>query len=270
MKKLISLFLSVCMLLPLTSCSLLFKPNKVSYNGNEKNALGDNQSEISLVYCDGTETITVFNNSGNSPIKLKYTAGKVLVGMNEKANGTGTEYINFKGEFAQDWSSNYPETLYAIYEDINYSEKYTSSLIQEEDPYTFNKSGQECHFENFNTKTNDMAKILFSNPQLDVKITMFCELKQSGVYPSDWGGSGPYAETQLWIGNEHQETKNVFLSTDSYTTVSLSTVIKAQQIYANSDNKIELHFYWSNIDGRTNGLIKNIYYTAEIVDTNQT
>lgn len=251
MKKLFLVLLFIISVFALNSCGFLF--------GGEKE---DELVDVEIVYSDTSDFIEVEVGSTKN-ITPRYKNGKVLIGFYGDESGNGKEYINFKGTMNQSWKSDYPTKIYAVYEELDYSKKHTSSIIYDESPKSFYCSydGSDyvtCAWSSFKKSTTDFAAILYSNPNLELRVTFHAMLNKS----SD-AGSNPFdVRVRLGYSEELLATKTYTLNSNSWQEISISTTLKAKQFTSDVKRTIYAGFYSCSLKW---ALVKNAYYTLSIV-----
>ena len=131
MKRLIILT-TLCLILVFQLASCAF----IGLGGTPNN----DPISLTVVYPDSQTTVSVTPGSAVN-FTPKYIDGKVLVGFYGQDSAVGYEYFDYKGHMNGIWKSEYPNTVYAIYEEPDYSIKHISAFGHEEDPKAYYLGG---------------------------------------------------------------------------------------------------------------------------------
>ena len=217
--------------------------------------------KLTVVYPDSQSTLSPSYGSSSKVIFTpKYVSGKVLIGFYGQDSESGPEYFDYKGRVSgMVENSQIPSTVYAVYKDIDYSVQYKSSTQYDEDPHSYYYGlgeGFTFTWEKPIKDSSELAKILYSNPELDVVITTNAMIKQGGDYA---------VNTTHVIGSQSETftSKEFASSADSWTAVTLSTTIKGKQI-CQAENNFWARFVWHGSRSGSKGLVKNLYYTVSL------
>lgn len=235
----------LAMLVSLSSCDLIFSSKK--------------QTTVSVTvdYGDEKETLEFKFGEVNN-FTPKYKKEKVLVGFFGQNQAVGKEYADFKGKTIP-WCDGVPETIYAVYEDIDYELTYTSKFFYDEDPRSFYYGGGEGHTLAIKVdfESSPLYKVLYCNPQLDIELTVSSLIKKEG--------SRDISVTfTVILGSETLKSKNYNLTQDTWKEASLSTEIKGKQLIK-SGQKLYTRYVYNGSYAGSNGLVKNISYSVKII-----
>ena len=248
LRRITALFLFTAVLLgSLCGCALFAAPDPE-----------ENFATITIVYPDSSETVKV-EYYRKTDITPRHQSEKILIGYYAQNSAVGIEYFTSSGKMNQSWEDSFPTTIYAVYQDADYSTVFTSDILKEENPFrTQYYEGvifsfpTHCTSQSATATDEYFSQLLYSNPTAEIRITLYADLKADSKYYTN-------SYMKLKIGNDPLESKDLVLSENNYTTISLSTVVKAKQLIANENNVVKAH-----IDNYT--YIKNIYYTIEFVN----
>lgn len=242
--------------------SLLFQLSSCVFSWPTGNGYGPTEDPITItvVYPGSQTTITVTPGRETS-FTPEYINGKILVGFYGQNSAAGFEYFDFTGRMNGSWRKDYPTTVYAIYEEPDYSLTFTSSILKEEDPYSYYYGGGKGATFKFSTNQikadKEFYRLLYCCPNLEVKIVMHAEIMQSGNYEVNTIFS-------FGKGNEAFGSVNAPSFSSSYSSISLSKQIKGKQLYL-SDSDIYARLVWEGSRSGSYGLVKNIYYTVTVI-----
>ena len=260
LKRILLLALCLAMMCGTSSCYFM------SQYAQQKNNPPADPVTITIVYPDSEDTLSVTPGYKTS-FTPQYINGKTLVGFYGQSNGAGTEYFNFKGDMNQAWKETNPTTLYAIYEDIDYSVVYHSSIAWDENPVAYAKGGGKGRTATWSPKDmeaeEEFFRTIYCNPNLEVTVWLEVEVKLTedardyykGVTVVSFGKGADEFRSQEYTVSE--------LSFDNYVHLMLSKRIKAKQLFS-SNSEIYTRILWSSMGW--GGVVKNAQYTVTIVD----
>ncbi len=259
--KRLSIILAIVLLAPylLTSCMLL------------EPLVPPETTEVTIIYPDHSET-HAFEIDNCTRITPKYITGKVLRGYYEQNGTSGIQFIDSYGEMTGTWQKHYPSTLYAVYDEIDYTKTYHSNIQYDENPVSFHA------FKDLKIKYNDLtqsnnsrpegyeefAEIISQNTYLELHIEFHCMIKCAEA------GKNGKTEINLQLGNESVYKINETQLADGWREITLPFVVKVKQVYGNS-NAYYLEFEYIQEKSSQHpmynygGLVKNVYYVASIV-----
>ncbi|MGN0804875.1 MAG: hypothetical protein ACI4MS_05790 [Candidatus Coproplasma sp.] len=266
-KKIIIFTLSVVFSLSLISfsgCFLFKKPNT--------------DVTVTINYYDDKETV-VFNTAEKAKLNPIYTQGKVLIGFYDTQDDSGEMYFDYLGKSVKNdyWSSSYPHTLYAVYEDIDTSRVYTSYIHNNEEPeliygyvygyrtvckfYNFSESGMSLKKSDNQLTANDkyFAAFIKSNANYKIRLTMHFLGKEKG------NQAGKQFQYQIKIGEE-TFGDNVCTIPADWKEFSSSIEIVAKQL-AIKQGEIYLLAVPDGYTANSGILIKNVYFELSLINS---
>lgn len=273
MKKFICAIMLCFILFYATGCQMFSSvKNNVSSIGNSY--------EVSVIYDKNITEKYTFYEKKQAVIEPKFYAEKNFLGIYETSEATGTKYVDASGKVLL-WDKNYPTTLYAVYEDFDYSLIYTSEVSRDENPINIRETWLTDHGEetfeylNFHddniTQTTSKAKIEFSqilkqHPEKNILLTIHFNAK--GGFSNSFSSDVLYA--RLYLGDDKVIDKsfsysNVASESFNKFNAKATSPINAKQLY-NNKSKIKLILIVSTKEiAAYSCTVKNIYYTIEFV-----
>ena len=263
LKRILLLTLCLAMMCGTSSCYFM------SQYAQQQNNQPKDPVTLTIIYPDGEETVTVIPGYTNS-FTPKYIEGKTLIGFYGQDSAVGKEYFNFKGKMNSSWQAENPTTLYAIYEDADYSLVFHSDIVWDEDPVAYAKGGGKGRTAIWYPKKleadEDFFRTIYSNPNLEVTVWLEVDVKLTEDARDYYKG-----KTIISMGKgveefRSQEYSVSDLSFDDYTHIMIYDRIKAKQLFA-SDSDIYARVVWSSMGW--GGLVKNAQISITIVDPNE-
>ncbi len=248
---------------------LMFLLVSLSILGCSGNAACAKEIELSIVYPSSTKTITVKENQFrniHSEITPEFIADKLLIGYYAQDSKSGIEYIQSDGGMAGEWLSNYPTTLYAVYEDLDYDYE-VKSKVQFDGKYK-NVSGYPgssfqkviTFYDYTDTKDEYLRRIFEQHTYLKVRLEMVFETKTE---------TGDEIDCKLYAGSSEIVLKSYETSSSSWKTITVGEEISSRMVFGN-DNVIQLNVRYrgkgANLDRPIlNCSIRNLYLVCKLV-----
>lgn len=270
--KIIAVLLNVVLIMSASACSLLF---------------GDDDEEryvdVQIQHSESTETITIdtkYSTSSSTKVTPEYIEDKILLGYYDTQDDSGSMYFDFLGKFALDqWRLSYPTKLYAVYEDLDSSKTYKSSIKRDENPYSegysywdwldweyLGYSAESINYAKNNQEyTHDyaeLAKFIYSNGNKKIRLTFHFTAKQI------CNDCEIKLNHKIKVGDEYFNEERSALS-QSWKTFSSSIEIYAKQLKGSANKKNYIHLQmnpYGNPHLADLYTIKNIYYTVNVVE----